>query len=81
VRLAARTRGREMKPAKAGVKASPMSQFQKFVSECRYDYPDRQADIENFLKPFKLADGRLQHNDEIIQGLVELKKGWKRKRG
>jgi hypothetical protein len=57
--------------------ASP-SQIQKFVSQCRHDYPDHQAEIEDFLKRFRLPDGRLQSDDEIILGLTSLKKTWKR---
>ncbi len=60
--------------------ASPLSRIQKFVSQCRYDYPNHQAEIEDFLKRFRLPDGRLQNDDEIVLGLTRLKNDWTKAR-
>jgi hypothetical protein len=48
--------------------------LQKFVDSLYAKYPAQTSTIEAFLQAYKLPDGRLQNDDDLMHGLNELKK-------
>jgi hypothetical protein len=59
---------------------SPQVQvLEKFVNDFYRQHPTYTQAIDAVLRPFRLPDGSLQNDDNIMHGLRELAKGLKRK--
>ena len=55
--------------------------IEKTVAEYQQKYPEHLGAINEFLRAYRLPDGSLQNDDDIILGLGRMAKAWKRKGG
>jgi len=59
---------------------SPALLIENAVSQLRREHPQHLTEIEAFLNPYRMQNGRLQNDDSILGGLEKLKSSWKRRR-
>lgn len=52
----------------------------KYVDDFCTKYPDHSQAIDAFLRPYRLPDGSLQNDDNIMLGLRDLAKAWRRRK-
>jgi hypothetical protein len=57
---------------------SPVDILERFVDEFYRRHPAHTEVIDAFLRRYKLPDGSLQNDDNIMIGLSDLAKSWKR---
>jgi len=51
------------------------------IAEYRREYPTHLAEINAFVDGYRLPDGSLRNDGDIIPGLKRIAKQWKRSRG
>jgi hypothetical protein len=54
--------------------ADPAEIIERYVAGLRKKFPHRNAEIDAFLVPYTLPDGKLMNDDNIMHGLRRLLK-------
>jgi len=60
--------------------ASPVDILERFVDDFYRRHPAHTQAIDAFLRQYRLPDGGLQNDDNIMIGLHDLARSWKRKK-
>lgn len=59
--------------------SSPVAILERFVDDFYKKHPARHQEIDDFLRQYRCPDGGLQNDDDIMHGLRDLSKKWRRR--
>jgi hypothetical protein len=60
---------------------SQMAIIAATIAEYRREYPTHLAEANSFVDGYRLADGSLRNDSDIIRGLEQMAKHWRRSHG